>query len=364
MSQKAGKQSIVLTGGHAATPAIAVIEEIKNRRKKVDIYWIGSKYAMPGSVSTTFEYKILPKLGVNFYPIVMAKIQTKFTRYTLPLLINIPISFVQAFWILLKIRPGVILSFGGFSSFPVIFWGFILRVPIVLHEQTAAAGRASMASALFASKIAVARGESRPYFPKEKLVVTGNPIMSQILKVAPKEKIGNPPVILVMGGSRGSQFINEEIVKIAGKLTRDFKVIHIAGEINHESVVPFGSGRYRVLSFVDPREMQKYYEESDLIISRAGANSVSEIMFVGRPAILIPLPRTFASEQEKNAKFAEKFGIAKVMLESEVNSQSLMREIKTLKDGWADIVKRAGKNANPDINSARKLTNLLEEYLQ
>jgi len=369
MPQKQKKHSlglrpkILLTGGHAATPAIAVVEEIKKRYEQADIYWIGSKYALPGARATTVEYKILPELGVKFYPIVMGKLQTKFTRYTLPLLLNIPISFIQSFWILTRLRPDVILSFGGFSSFPVIFWGFVFRIPVVLHEQTVAAGRAAIASGRFASKIALARSESLPYFPKDKTIITGNPIMSQILEVKPKDRIGNPPVVLVMGGSRGSQFINEEILKIADTLIKDFKVVHVTGETNQALLTQTPGVRYKVLSFIDPRRMGKYYEEADIIVSRAGANSVSEIMFVGRPAILIPLPRTYAAEQEKNARFAEKNGGVKVMEEHEVNPERLLMEIKNLKNNWAKISEQIAHNISPDVDSSQKLVNMLEVYL-
>ncbi len=354
---------ILLTGGHAATPAIAVVEEIKNRRGNIDIFWAGSKYAMPGSDSTTVEYKILPLLGAKFYPISMGKLQTKFTRYTIPLLLNIPVSFIQALFVLLKVKPDLILSFGGFSSFPVIFWAYIFRIPIILHEQTAAAGRASIASARFAEKIAIARLESQSYFPKDKLVLTGNPVMSQVLSVTPKSKIGMPPTLLVMGGSRGSQFINEELGKIVESLQKDYKIIHIMGETNGRSALPSETSRYKVLSFVDPREMAKYYRQSDIIISRAGANSVSEIMYICRPAILIPLPRTYASEQVKNAEFAEKFGIAKVMREPEVNPESLIREINKMKETWQKRVDVVRKKTNPDVRSAGKLVDILESYL-
>src|SRR5688572_25348723 len=111
---------ILLTGGHAATVGIAVVEELKERLdKNVDIYWIGSRRAMEGSKSSTLEYKIYPNIGVKFYSIDAGKIQTKFTRYTIPSLVKIPVGFIQSFFLLLKIWPKVVLSFGGYASFPV-----------------------------------------------------------------------------------------------------------------------------------------------------------------------------------------------------------------------------------------------------
>ena len=171
-----------MTGGHAATTAIAVVEEIKKTKSLngAQIYFVGSRFAMEGFKIETLEYKVLPKVGVNFYPIVTGRLQTKFTRYTLVSLLKIPLGFLHAFYILLKVRPLVTLTFGGFASFPVVFWSFVFRIPVVVHEQTIAVGRATIFSSIFAEKILLARNESLKYFPRRKCVVTGNPIMKEI----------------------------------------------------------------------------------------------------------------------------------------------------------------------------------------
>ena len=142
-------KTILLTGGHAATTGIAVVEEIRRREslKGAEIYWIGSLTAIEGSKFSTIESRTFPRIGVNFIPIIAGKIQTKFTRHTIPSLLKIPVGFIQAFWLMLKIKPKVTLSFGGYSSFPVIFWSWIFRIPVILHEQTVVAGRASISSA-------------------------------------------------------------------------------------------------------------------------------------------------------------------------------------------------------------------------
>ena len=142
---------IVLTGGHAATPGLAVIQKLKDLYKKENllIYWIGSKKAVEGSSASTLEYRIFPSMGVNFVGLTAGKIQTKLTKHTIPSLLKIPIGFIQSFFSLLKIKPKVIISFGGYASFPVVFWGWVFRVPVILHEQTSVVGRASFISAFF-----------------------------------------------------------------------------------------------------------------------------------------------------------------------------------------------------------------------
>lgn len=355
--------NILLTGGHGATTGIAIIETIKKNKPDANIYWIGSATAVSGSRATTLEHKIYPSMGVKYYSINAGKLQTKFTRYTLPLLLLIPVGFIQAFFLVHRIRPHVILSFGGYSSFPVVLSGWILGIPIIVHEQTIVAGRASVMSAFFADKVALSREESLQYFPKDKCVVTGNPMRSEILSIKPKYKLGASRTILVMGGSRGSEFINEELYKILPKLISKYNVIHITGERDYEKYSRLTLNNYRVLAFVNPKDMVEIYNVSDIIISRSGANSISEILSIKRPSLLIPLPRTFMNEQYKNAKFAEDFGIAKVMVESDVDSKNLMAAIKSLFLDWQTIVSRVIKKPVPDILASNKVFDLISKYI-
>jgi UDP-N-acetylglucosamine--N-acetylmuramyl-(pentapeptide) pyrophosphoryl-undecaprenol N-acetylglucosamine transferase len=352
---------ILLTGGHAATTGIAVIEEIQRRLPSADIAWIGSKSAISGSKATTLEHKIYPSMGVKYFEIKAGKLQTKFTRYTIPLILMIPIGFFQAMTLVFKIKPKVILSFGGFASFPVVFWGWLAGIPVILHEQTVAAGRALLLSARFSKKIALARAESQRYFPEGKTVVTGNPLMKEITDLKPKNTLGSEKTILIMGGSRGSEFINEEVFKITSLLKRDYRVIHITGERDFDKYKHLNSKNYAVIPFVDPRKMHKYYSEADLIIGRSGANTVAEIIYLKLPAILIPLPRTFMNEQYKNAKYAESMGLAKVLTETEVNPEVLGAAIQTMFNNWNRIVAEVPENS-PDTEASEKLVNLLLEY--
>src|SRR5260221_10516561 len=149
--------NILLTGGHAGTTALSVIEEFQSREDTRDwkIFWIGAQHAVEGKKTPTLESQILPKLGITSYSIIMGRLQRKFTRYTLASLIKIPFGFIHALYLLKKIKPQVILSFGGFAAYPVVVVGSLLKIPVVIHDQTAAAGRANMFSARFAKKVAI-----------------------------------------------------------------------------------------------------------------------------------------------------------------------------------------------------------------
>lgn len=366
----AGSVRIVLTGGHAATTALATLDEIVRRSGRWDIYWIGTKKAIEGKAVPTLESKIFSSKGIRSYSIIAGRIQVRFTFWTLSSIAKIPFGFIHALFLLLKIRPKIILSFGGFAAFPVVVAGFLLRIPVVIHEQTMAVGRANKYSSLFAKKIALAREESREYFPKEKCVVVGNPILTQIAEVKPKTEIGKPPTVFITGGSRGSQIMNELVVDVLEKLLKDFIVIHQVGFLDNRKIEKVKDSlakelreKYEIYPIIDPMDLDGVYKRADVVISRAGANTVAEIVATKRPAILIPIPWSYQDEQAKNAKFAEKFGLAKVLNQEELTGDRLAEEIASLVDNWEEIITRTKNKKSPDIKAAKRLVDLLEETM-
>ena len=168
LSKDQKNKKIVLTGGHAATTAIAVIEELLRRKESGvfnEIYWIGAKYALEGRKIRTLESTTIPKLGVRSFNIISGRIQKRFSVWTIPSLFKIPIGFFHALYILAKIKPNLILSFGGYSAFPVVVVGKMMNIPIVIHEQTMVYGLANKISSSLATKVTLARKESLEFFP-------------------------------------------------------------------------------------------------------------------------------------------------------------------------------------------------------
>lgn len=362
---------VVLTGGHAATTAIATIEEIIRRQDKWDLYWIGAKYAVEGKKTPTLESTALPKRGVNFQPIITGRLQRKFTFWTIPSLLKIPLGFFHAFFVLLKIRPQLILSFGGFAAFPVVVASWILRIPVVIHEQTIEVGRANKYSSFFAKKIAISREKSKKYFPEGKVVVTGNPIMTQIAEISPKKKMSEPPTILVMGGSRGSLFINNLIAELLPELLKDNYLIHLTGKIGYEMFSKLKetlpeeiSEKYEVYDSVDPMQIDGVYKRADLIVSRAGANTVSEVMAVKIPAIFIPIPFSYQDEQTKNAEYAKEYGIGVTLKQKTLTKEKLLIKINEVFKNWEKMVKKVAKKDSPDKKASQKLVDVLEEVIK
>ena len=368
-SQSPGK--LVLTGGHAATTAVAVIQEIRSQKLNWDLTWIGVKNAIEGKKVATLESEILPKLGVKFIPLITGRIQRRFTIWTVPAVLKIPIGIIQAFYYLVKERPGVILSFGGFASFPVVVSAKFLGISVVVHEQTSVAGRSNLLSEKFVSQIAISRSESEKYFPPGKCVVTGNPVIKEITRVKPKLKIGVPPTIFVTGGSRGSQKINEALEEILRQLLTKYKLIHQTGGLDYlkfsdikQKLPQALRDNYEVFVRVNPLEVYKIYQKCDILVARAGANTVSEIMMVKRPAILIPLPISYLNEQTKNAMIARDMGVAKIILQKNLTPEILFKHIEESIKYYSLIVEKIKSKNSPDEAASRNLLRVLKGYMK
>ena len=219
---------IAVTGGHLS-PALAVSEELK---AKAEIVFIGRKYDFDKSNAFSLEYREITKLGVLFYHLNTGRFTRIFNLAFLINLIKVPIGFFQALSILLTEKPDLILSFGGYISFPVCSVGYLLGIPVFIHEQTVKPGLANRLLAGPAKKIFLAFPQTKQYFPVNKVVVSGNPVRRQLLRVVrkPFEINKTQPVIYITGGSLGSHSINQIIEKIITKLLSEYILIHQTGQ--------------------------------------------------------------------------------------------------------------------------------------
>lgn len=345
---------ILLTGGHAATTAISVINEIKARNLPWNLYWVGAKSAFEGKKVPTLAEKVMPDLGVKYIGITTGRLQKKFTIWTIPSLLKIPIGFWSALKVIRKIKPKRVVSFGGFVSVPVCFWAWVYGIPVIIHEQTVAVGRANKICARFATKILIARKESEQFLPgfKDKIIVIGNPVSDGFVKIKPKTKISKKPVIYITGGSSGAQKINSAVNETLYELLKSYKLIHQTGKIDYEKFKKIADNfpsdlkeNYEVYDFIDPTEIPNIFSKADLIISRAGANTVSEIMIARRPAILIPIPWAAFDEQTKNANLVEKSGLGAILPESNLTGNNLLVKIEIVVSNWEKMV----NNFNSEI---------------
>lgn len=372
MARTRTKDSILFTGGHAATVAAATIAHFLERYpSKYDIYWLGAYSAVEAKKVAGIEEQVLPTMGVIMLKIHAGRLQRKFSRHTLLSFLRVPVGILESLILLLKIRPKIIVSLGGYVGFAVSLAAWLLGIKVILHEQTMAVGLANKVSSKFAAKVAIARRESAMFFPESKIVLTGNPIIPQIIKVKPKSKIGNPATIFITGGSRGSVIINNTVEHCLPELLEKYHVIHQTGQLDIEHFLKFRDqlsenlkSKYEVYPVINPLEIAKFYQKCDLYIGRAGANTVAELLITRRPAILIPIPWSRFDEQAKNAQVAKDSGIATIIKQEDLNKDSLLAAVKLSVYNWTQIVSKMSPPKDIlDEQAAKNLVDLIAQFI-
>lgn len=299
------------TGGHVI-PNLAVIEELKGR-KGVELLYIGSRKGI--------ERKLMLGVGVKYRGIFCGKWRRYFSFENFVDIFKIPIGIVQALVILKRFKPSVVFSKGGFVSMPVVIAASWLGVPVILHESDVMPGLANKICARFAKKICLSFEESRQYFAgaasggggRGSVTVTGNPVRKSLLKGNSDRAYKltglrkDKPIILVMGGSQGSEQINELIRASIDELLQTFQIIHIRGRGNLDiSLHKKGYVQYEYIN----ENLRDVYAIGDIVVCRGGANSLAEIAMLKKKAVIIPLGTNASrGDQLINARvFAEKFG--------------------------------------------------------
>ncbi len=326
---------IVIVGGHLA-PSLSIIKRLD---KKDEIFYIGRKHSFEGDKALSLEYEEISKLKIPFYPIKTARIQRKLTKYTFSSFLKMPVGFYQSYNLLKTIKPDVVLTFGGYLSVPVVISAYLLNIPSVIHEQTLEAGFANKILSRFATKILISWESSRKFFPAEKTILTGNPIKEEIIevknKIAPQD---NKKMIYITGGSTGSHAINVLVEKNLEKLLGRYSLVHQVGdskkhndfeklnerkkELNKELLE-----KYKISKFFHSFESAKYLKESSLVIGRSGINTVTELLYLEKPALLIPLPFAQKDEQLKNAQFLKDHGLGEFLNQEETGSELFLEKI-------------------------------------
>lgn len=349
---------IVIAGTHF-TPAQATIEELtKNPDHKV--VYLGRGTTLEGDSTPSLESIVLPKIGIKFIPITAGRLQRSFTMYTIPSLLKIPVGFLQAFYFLIKEKPDVVVSYGGYIGLPVVIAAWFLSIPIIVHQQTLVAGLATQISSIFASKIAVSFKQSLKKSPK--WVLTGNPIRKKLLE--PDSKISTEiknfihqasgaklPIILITGGNQGSHFINQLFLKVLNDLLKVTFVIHQTGDSSFKDFDQLcevrqtlkHQERYLLKKWINASDWCEILKEASLVITRGGVNTLSELAFFGTPSLIIPIPYLYQDEQNKNAKFFVELGLARVLPQSEVTAKKMLEIIQEMLDHLDNYKKNALK---------------------
>jgi UDP-N-acetylglucosamine--N-acetylmuramyl-(pentapeptide) pyrophosphoryl-undecaprenol N-acetylglucosamine transferase len=340
---------IILTGGGTAghvTPNIALIPKLKNTG--FDVFYIGTKEGI--------EYNLIINEKIPFYPIVAGKLRRYFDKKNFTDIFNIGRGFIQALKVIKKEKPDVIFSKGGFVSCPVVWAGWLMRVPVVIHESDMTPGLANKLSLPFAKNICVAFPETENYINKSKCVLTGLPVREKLF-TGKKEKgleicnfDNNKPVILIIGGSLGSSFLNEKIRESLNTLLEDFQICHICGKNSLDESLN-GIKGYKQFDYVSD-EMSHLFEMSDLIVSRAGATTLFEILALEKPSLLVPLSKKASrGDQILNANSFEKKGLANSIDEDDMTNEKFINSIKFTyenRENYINKIKESGMNKGID----------------
>lgn len=382
---------LVVTGGGSGghlSPALAVISKLKEKFTqqdlKFEILFIGGTLGMEGTKGPSVEQTVLPKTDIPHVFICAGKLQRRVSLTSLALVWGIIPGFLQSFYYLLKFKPDLIFSTGGFVSVPVVLAGWFLRIPIVLHEQTAAVGLANKIGGFFAKKVAISFLSSEKEFSKKKVVLTGNPIRPGILAVRAKRLATLQgdflhtqvfPLIYVTGGALGSHIINETVGGILPYLLEKYLVVHQCGDNDvykddvkllelKERLPKNLQLRYTLLKYLDEKQLADVFEKTTFSISRAGANTVNELMALGIPAILVPILWVTNNEQYKNARVLVNEGLGSILPENELTTDRLINEIESFAKRQEEFKARSlAVLAKEWPDAAEKLAEIIAEGL-
>lgn len=351
-------KKIVLTGGGTAghvTPNIALLPRLKELG--YEIYYIGSYDGIEKKLIADFD---IPYFGIS---------TGKFRRYFDPKNFSDPFRVIKGYSEarkkLKEIKPDVVFSKGGFVSVPVVRAAASLGIPCIIHESDMTPGLANKLCIPVASKVCCNFPETMKLLPESKAVLTGSPIREELTKgnkVAALDMCGftaNKPVVMVIGGSLGANAINQTVRQALPKLLEDFQVVHLCGKEKIDNLLLNEKG-YKQFEYLKA-ELKDVFAMADVVISRAGANAICELLALKKPNILIPLPASASrGDQILNAKSFEEQGFSIVLDEDDLTENLLVEKVHELyftKQSYIDSMSRSNQ-----LNSIDTILNLIKEY--
>jgi UDP-N-acetylglucosamine--N-acetylmuramyl-(pentapeptide) pyrophosphoryl-undecaprenol N-acetylglucosamine transferase len=360
------------TGGHVF-PLVAIIRELKEIIPKdlIEIYYLGPK--------DVFSKQYIAKEGIEIRYIRTGKLR----RYSggkaileniIDVFFRVPFGIIQSFFYLYIFSPDLIFGKGGHGSFPVIVTAKVFQIPVILHESDAVLGVVNQ----FLQKIST---EVFVSFPKtenvigHKMFVVGNPIRKEILN-GDRERgqqlfklKGEKPVILILGGSQGSERINDLFLSSASPFLEKFEVIHQCGKDNYKQVLAESNAtvkeelrkNYYLTPFLNEDEIADAYKLSDLVVSRAGSGSIFEISATGKASVLLPLPEAAQNHQLKNAYAYAALKAGVVFEEGNMSPRFFLERIKEL---FSPIEQIRNMENNAKNFSKPKAAYIIASYLK
>ncbi|WNS77082.1 undecaprenyldiphospho-muramoylpentapeptide beta-N-acetylglucosaminyltransferase [Bacillus sp. DTU_2020_1000418_1_SI_GHA_SEK_038] len=354
------------TGGHIY-PALALIREIQKDIKDAEFLYIGTESGL--------ESKLVPRENIPFKSIHITGFKRKLSLENVKTIFRFLKGVKDSKKMLKEFNADVVIGTGGYVCGPVVYAASKLGIPTIIHEQNSVPGLTNKFLSKYVDKIAVCFEEAIKFFPKEKVVLTGNPRASEVLgKDGMKGRLSaglkiNLPVVLIVGGSRGAKPINEAVLKSLAQLgEKPYQILYVTGDVHFEEVqkeVELIGNPENVIIKPFIHNMPEVLAGTDLSIARAGATTLAELTSLGIPSILIPSPYVTNNHQEKNARSLSDHEAAELLLEKdltgkklvELMDQILMDEVKL-----KEMKKAAKKLGIPD--AAQRLYRLMEELVE
>lgn len=331
------------------TPGLALLDNLR-KNPKHKILWVGHKKSQTGDKNYSAEYREVKKREIKFISLHTGKVWRKWTTKTfvkgLVNLISIPIGFLHASILLIRFRPNIIFSFGGYLSVPVILnlpINTINQSQIFVHSQTIKPDLSTKLTSRFAKKIFVTWKESINFYPNKKTVLTGTPIRHELKEDQISQKLfaNDLPLLLIIGGNQGANTFNRRLrAQVLEKYLQMTNIVHQTGAstvtndyqiaLSEKKHLPKNlESRYKVLPYIEAIDLNNIYNQTSLVLARSGANTVQEILYKGLPALFVPLPWAGGQEQLRNAQIAEKTGLAKIFEFYEgMTSEALFKKVK------------------------------------
>jgi len=343
------------TAGHV-TPNIALFKTLKDKNFK--IYYIGSKNGM--------EKELIEKESIPYHGISSGKMRRYFDIKNFTDAFRVVKGFAQCVSLLKRIEPDVVFSKGGFVSVPVVMAARFLNIPIVLHESDITPGLANRITTPFAKAVCASFPETQAHIKNKQVFLTGTPIRKALfegkadigLSICGFE--GAKPVLLVMGGSQGSARLNSVLREALDSLLKSYHIVHLCGKNNFDESLQAVQG-YAQFEYLND-ELPHILALSDIVVSRAGANSIFEFLALKKPHMLIPLPRAQSrGDQILNADSFEKQGFSKVMQEENLNPADFLLEVIDLysqRDKYINAMEQS-----PIQNGVEEVFRVISKYV-
>jgi UDP-N-acetylglucosamine--N-acetylmuramyl-(pentapeptide) pyrophosphoryl-undecaprenol N-acetylglucosamine transferase len=314
------------TGGHIY-PGIAVAKELQRRDASSEVLFVGT--------SRGLETRIVPDNGFQLALIHSAGLKSVGMKGLVKGVSVLPKSFIEARRLLREFRPAVVVGAGGYVSGPVLLMASVMGVPTLVMDSNALPGFTNRQLARFVDRAALTFDEALPFFGK-KGTVTGNPVRKEFFEIKPKARSSRMS-LLIFGGSQGARAINNTMVEALDLIERrkdGLHIVHQTGEADYEPVRKAYADKHWESVDVRPyiSDMVHEFENADIIICRAGATTCAELTAAGKAAIMIPLPTAADDHQRKNAEALQRAGAARMILQADLTTDVLAREITELAD--------------------------------